>query len=344
MRRIKTLIILFASIVCFNGCDNEKNDLYDQKEDIKIELENLKTDGKFQYYNLQWNSEIEDGIITFGEIDKTTKQNWGKIEKYQPQKKGIILGHEAEIALEYFDKHLSAVTFNIQLKNPEETAVYAEKILQELEILYGERDGDMKVEEGLNISYWQAIAEDSITSIQLAEDTVENCTVMTLLWEIRNNELEVTVSFSDLKNDDVYCYAGIPWNTSKGEIEQKVNESLILLSEINDVKNYQISGKVKLMEIGVDADVQMEFWNDKLKKFKIEYIEKNSEIRSQSYQEIIEQFENQYGEVNQISTEENRNRTVWYAKQGEEETILEVIDNDKEKKIQISVGVKDTFK
>ena len=80
-----------------------------------------------------------------------------------------------------------------------------------------------------------------------------------------------------------------------------------------------------------------------MKKFKIEYIEKNSEIRSESYQEIIEQLENQYGEANQISTEENRNRTVWYAKQGEEETVLEVIDIDKEKKIQISVGVKDAF-
>ena len=49
MKRIKILIILFASIVCFNGCDNEKNNLYDQTEDVKIELENLKTDGKFQF-------------------------------------------------------------------------------------------------------------------------------------------------------------------------------------------------------------------------------------------------------------------------------------------------------
>lgn len=307
------------------------------KEIIDIGL--FKKDG-FQFYDLSWNSGLKEAESYLGALSKDSDtMHDDDTEIYVYPDKMPLLEKEAEISLEYVNKRLTAVVFDIMHETKEETESYTTELLSEVKQLYGESSGSMEVDEKLNITYWQENVEDNITSLQVAEDTEKQCTVVTLLCEPQNEKMETTISFKDFKDRDYYRYAQIPWNTPKETFDEMLGEDTMeLYQEFETVKIYRVLESVKLLETGEEVIIELEFKDDKLQMMNLIMEEPDETVRNEKYAKVKEELRKLYGEADSEDSMEGMKMVKWLSEKDGEKTTVQV-GNDERGIVRIVLAI-----
>lgn len=361
-RRVVVLLISLCVMNLFSACGSEHS--YDsQREETVIESnekvsgnseaavdennsgeENidigmLKKEG-FQFYDLSWNSGLREAESYLGALSKDTdKMHDDDTEIYVYPDKMPLLGKDAEISLEYVNKRLTAVVFDIMHETKEETESYTTELLSEVKQLYGESSGSMEVDENLNITYWQENVKDNITSLQIAEDREKLCTVVTLLCEPQNEKVETTISFKDFKDGDYYRYAQIPWNTTKADFDKMLGgDTMELYQEFETVKIYRMSDSVKLLETGEEVIIELEFKDDKLQMMNLIMEEPDETARNEKYAKVKEELRKLYGEEDSEDSMEGMDRIKWLSEKDGDKTTVQV-GNDERGIVRIVLAI-----
>lgn len=341
MKRIRILLILlFLSISCLNACNTQttvdsstpKPNQYNKT----IDLKKLKAADGFQFYDLSWNSNVSEVENILGNIEKAMDvQEISNI--YYVTESYCLLNENADITLEFSDTKLRLIEIQVQNKTPNNTNSFFNKLIKEAIVLYGEYNSNVKIDENLNIIYWQIKSENYITSLQVARDTDANCTVLSLLYEELDNNVETTISLGDLKTNDSYSYALIPWNISKADFEKRLGNSLELLLQENVTEVYKVPGDVHLIETGTEASIELTFSNKKLQKLTICMTESDNNSAQQLYLILKKALVDMYGEAQKVDCTSDQELFIWSSETATADTQMNLLRTTNE--VQISICI-----
>lgn len=141
-----------------------------------------------------------------------------------------------------------------------------------------------------------------------------------------------TFSLSDLKNEDVYQMADVPWHSSSADV------GVLLESEGEKERESCELQDVEISELEMKMTAYAEFQNGELIGLSFVKTEKNPDEREKYCKQAAEAITELFGEAAETTGDEYGDNMLWRAQDEKQKTFLKLANENVKEEIQISIG------
>ena len=147
-----------------------------------------------------------------------------------------------------------------------------------------------------------------------------------------DTEIEIAIfSLSDLKNEDVYQMADVPWHSSSADV------GVLLESEGEKERENCELQEVEISELGMQMTAYAEFQNESLSGCLLSK-RKRILMREKYCKQAAEALAELFGEVAETTGDEYGDNMLWRAQDEKQKTFLKLANGNVKEEIQISIG------